>query len=322
MMGFAVEIADIPAVKVQIDSLLVETMQREHLRSPPFIIHPLSLPTSEQETSSLERKGLLLIAMLFSLRAVLVTTFVAFVAIAAAAPVNHGKAEASSSADHIYSIVDTDLDLDRPSSPSLQDLISQTTHGESGDNLSPLSPIHEAASSYTPVPSSWSHFHSILIPLPTVRTDIAHSFLAHRFGITSNVPLHHIFTPAERAALFSMTEQHLHQPATWLHAIVDEPQFDLRYRRQLYVASPLVGLDWRGAVNLPVSEKNAHWLPVAFYKADVDHSKPNSFKVAGIEIVKDPEEASRLLHVWDSVDTLAAIGKRLGMTVGPAAIHL
>ncbi|KAJ1026317.1 hypothetical protein NDA16_002404 [Ustilago loliicola] len=256
-----------------------------------------------------------------SLTESLVITAVACIAIAAATPVKLDKPEASPSVDHGSSIVNADLHPNRPSSSSLRDMFSHNTDSalDIGLNSQPL--LHDAASSSSSV-WSFPQFSPVLYPLPTVRTDIVDSFLRRRFELTSNVPLQHTLTPTERSATFSMAEQHLQQRTTWLHAVVDEPQSNLHYRKQLYVASPLVGLDWRSVVGLPVSKENAHWLPVVFYKLDLDRTRPNHLKLAGIELVKDSEEAKRFIRGWDSSDTFSEIGKLFGKVVDHGPYHM
>ncbi|SPO29261.1 uncharacterized protein UTRI_06210 [Ustilago trichophora] len=159
-------------------------------------------------------------------------------------------------------------------------------------------------------------FDFALTPLPIVRTDVARSFLSSRLGVHSSEPLRSVLAPSERRALFDMGEKHLAHPgATWLHTVVDEPKFDLTYKRQLYVAAPIANYDWQKVVGLPKSEETAHWLPVVFYKADLDSTRENHFKLAGIEIVKDADEIRKVIRNWVSPDTLEMIGRHFGMAV-------
>lgn len=156
----------------------------------------------------------------------------------------------------------------------------------------------------------------ILAPIPTVRTDVVRSLLSSHFSISSNVPLELVLTPAERNTVHEMAEGHLaYRDVTWLHIVVEEPQLNLKYRKQLYVAAPITNYDWRGAVGLPKSVTTSHWLPVAFYKADLDHRHNNHFRMAGIEVVRDADEAHKVLNSWNSPDSLQSIGNILGMTL-------
>ncbi|SPO29926.1 uncharacterized protein UTRI_06210_B [Ustilago trichophora] len=159
-------------------------------------------------------------------------------------------------------------------------------------------------------------FDPIFTPLPIVRNDIVKSFLTLRLGIHSNEPLQLVLAPSERKALFEMGQKHLaHQGATWFHSVVDEPKFDLTYKRQLYVAAPIANYDWQKVVGMPKSEETAQWLPIVFYKADLDSTRENHFKLAGIEVVKDMDEIQRVLRSWDSPDTLEMIGRQFKMAV-------
>lgn len=235
------------------------------------------------------------------------------------APVSHSEdshLERGSGNDQ-DSAVNKALDLNRPSSPSLRDLPSSSrSPTKFGDIASPFS--GEASSSTaTTAAQGNADFQHIFAPLPTVRTDVVNQFLKSRFRTKSNLPLQLLLSPAEQKAIANMADMHLSHPdITWLHTVVDEPQFDLTYRKQLYIASPIVRHDWRGVMGVPKTEVTAHWLPVMFYKADLDRNGDNHFKVAGVEVVRDPYEAARIIRGWKSMkENLGEIGKKLKMVV-------
>lgn len=208
--------------------------------------------------------------------------------------------------------LDTALRLHRISTTDLRDM--QGPPHEAPLALGSNIPLPHAKPS-SPRPNI-APFHVHLSPLPTVRSDIAKSFLSDRFSLSSNVPLQLILGPADRKAVYAMGEAHLgHQSGTWLHAIVDEPQFDLSYKKQLYIAAPIARYDWRKAVGLPKSPTTSKWLPVVFYKANLDPDRRNHFKLAGIEVVRDVDEGLKVIREWDSPDTLKSIGRQFGMGV-------
>ena len=96
----------------------------------------------------------------------------------------------------------------------------------------------------------------------------------------------------------------------------------MSYKRQLYVASPIAKYDWKKVVGLSRSPETEHWLPLVFYKADIARGRYNHFKVAGIEVVTDVNEAMRVKRRWDSLDTLPIIAKRFGMVVDHGPVHV
>lgn len=234
-----------------------------------------------------------------------VTLFVALVVMAAfvlTTPVHPDEPHAKAEVDLISSIR-SDL---RTKDGDLQASTSWSQASSSVHNFN--SPPHTQFKP-TQFPST---LHPIFAPLPAVRSDVVDSLLSSRFSVKSNIPLDLLLTPAERSSITQMAGQHLKRPgATWMFSVVQEPRLDLTYSRQLYVSSPILGLDWRKATGLPESEDTSTWLPVAFYKADIDHSQHDHFKVAGIEVVRDPREVKKIITGWNSPDTLQGIVKML-----------
>ena len=54
------------------------------------------------------------------------------------------------------------------------------------------------------------------------------------------------------------------------------------------------------------------WLPIVFHKVDVGEASKSHFLLAGIEVIKDPDEAKRVLAEWGQNDTLQSIAERTG----------
>ncbi|GAC97937.1 hypothetical protein PHSY_005525 [Pseudozyma hubeiensis SY62] len=158
--------------------------------------------------------------------------------------------------------------------------------------------------------------HPFLTELPVVRTDVVNTILSDDFDIRSHFPLRQLLTPIERKALHDLSENHLATPEiTWLHDVVDEPQYNLRYRKELYVAAPIPQYDWRKAVGLQERVGTEHWLPIIFYKVEVEPGKRTQFNLAGIEVVREVNEAMRVLVDMDRRETLNNIAKRLDMII-------
>lgn len=182
-------------------------------------------------------------------------------------------------------------------------------HRPSGVDLS--APYQDAPLHGVPVTSQPFFTH-----LPVVRNDVVRSILSDEFGIVSNFPVQQLLGPNERKSLYDLGEQHMSKPeATWLHAVVDEPQFDLTYKKQLYIASPIPQDEWKKAVGLQRTPETENWLPVVFYKASVDRNKRSQFNLAGVEVVRDVDEAMRVLVDMGRRDTLHNIANQLGMVV-------
>lgn len=158
---------------------------------------------------------------------------------------------------------------------------------------------------------------AILSHMPVARSDVVSSMLSTRFNLNSNVPLQRILTPTERAAIRWMSGQHLTMPGlTWVHAVVDEPDVDLRIKKKLYVAAPITKPELEKAVGIPRTPASGHGLLVAFHEAPLDQAMRHPFRMAGIEMVRDEDEARRVLREWSSRDSLGAIAERLGRSIG------
>ncbi len=111
--------------------------------------------------------------------------------------------------------------------------------------------------------------------------------LSTKFNLKSNVPLQRILTPAERAAIRWMSGQHLTMPGvTWLDTVVDEPDFDLRIKKKLYVAAPIMTEELERALGVHRTSASRHGLLVAFYEAPLDEARRHPFRIAGIEMVR------------------------------------
>lgn len=198
-------------------------------------------------------------------------------------------------------------DTTRQQAPSQSNLARMPTQLASSRSA-PAAPVQDA--------SFGDGSRNFLMQLPMVRTDVVRSILSDRFSIESNFAFQQLLGPDERKALYDLAENHMKKPgATWLYAVVDEPQLDLTYKKQLYVAAPIPQYEWKEAVGLHIAPQSEHWLPFIFYKAIIDRSKWSRFRLAGIEVVREPEEAVRVLFSNDKRETLHDIAGHLGLAV-------
>ncbi|GAC75410.1 hypothetical protein PANT_15c00063 [Moesziomyces antarcticus T-34] len=190
--------------------------------------------------------------------------------------------------------IDLDLNLAPPISPRLGHLTDAGVVESTG--LESALSRGAASSSSDLLRHNTDHF---LIPFPVVRRDVAKALLSLRFGISSNEPVETILNPVERLAARRMGSDHIHSPhSTWLHAVVDEPQHDLTYKRQLYVAAPIANHDWRSSFGVPLTRGTSDWLPIVFYKAGIEPDQRNTLRLAGVEVVKNMEDARKVLQEW------------------------
>ena len=172
------------------------------------------------------------------------------------------------------------------------------------------------------MPSSSSLRPGSLSELPVVRRDIAEMLLSSRFGISSTQPLETSLGPAERSATQKMGSEHVRSPASvWQYAVVDEPQHDLTYKRQLYVAAPIVKHDWRKSLGFPLTRETSSWLPIVFYQAGMEEDLVNSLRIAGIEVIKSEEEARKVLKEWQSPHLLRDVVKSMGFRINDVVLR-
>lgn len=226
-----------------------------------------------------------------------------------ARPVSSTQAGPSSATDARQApIIDLDLTLQHPA------LRSSVVPGSSlARPIVPESSFQHPSSSTSAI----RELEPILLHMPVARSDVVHSMLSTKFNLKSNVPLQRILTPAERAAIRWMSGQHLTMPGvTWLDTVVDEPDFDLRIKKKLYVAAPIMTEELERAVGVHRTSASRHGLLVAFYEALLDEARRYPFRIAGIEMVRDEDEARRVVREWSSPDTLESIAGRLGRSIG------
>ncbi len=208
--------------------------------------------------------------------------------------------------------IDLDLNIAPPTSPSLGHL----TDAGVLDSTGPESVLSRGAAASSSTDLLRHNTDQFLAPLPVVRRDVAKALLSLRFGISSNEPVEAVLSPVERLAARRMGSDHIHSPhPTWLHAVVDEPQHDLTYKRQLYVAAPIANHDWRSTFGVPLNRDTADWLPIVFYEAGIEPDQRNSLRLAGVEVVKNMEDARKVLQKWGPSHSLPDIVKELGFSL-------
>lgn len=157
-------------------------------------------------------------------------------------------------------------------------------------------------------------------PLPVLRNDVMQGLLAKPFKLSSNFPLKGDLSLTQRKSLYDFATKHLQDPTTrFLHMVIEEPQLDLSKNLQLlYLMTPILDKDWKSDLGVMEPPELKARLAFIFYKASVEKNHHSHFRVAGIEVITDREEASNVFKTWTgegAMQSLEEISKSLHLTV-------